>query len=408
MGCLDDSGLASGVPPVNVERRNVLFLLGSLRQGGMEQVVLELLRGLDRSRFRPFLLTFRGSDEALLKVLPGDVEVRDLGKCPGRDFGVCRKIAAYIRDARIHLVHSHNWETWLYAYLGVVWARSSVLIHAEHGRDSEDVGESFERRWCKRFLGWRTPFLTTVSTEIAGMFGDYLWIPSRKITTIPNGVDLERYRPASSREAAKAVVGFSAKRFLLGTVIGSLRPVKDVVTLLHSFRILCEHKSDVELAIVGGSQALRDGKGEMSDYEKMILNLAGELGVRDRAHFVGPVLDVEKYLPAFDVYVNTSRYEGTSLAILDALACGVPVVATRVGGTPMILSHEETGLLVPPESPEQVAEAVLRLRSGDLSERLQSAGRRLVEDQFNRSTMIAAYESVYERACSTSSADRRG
>jgi glycosyltransferase involved in cell wall biosynthesis len=212
-------------------------------------------------------------------------------------------------------------------------------------------------------------------------------LPRGRLGVIHNGIDPGPSPEAAGRAAARARLGLWSDAFIVGTV-ARLDPVKDLETLLRGFATARASHPDARLVVVG------DGT-ERAALER----IAASLGLGGSVLFLGERHDVREILPAFDVFVNTSVTEGVSITILEAMAAGLPVVATAVGGTPEVIVDGQQGILVPARSPEKIGQAILELaRNPALRQRLGTAGRRRVQDRFTVDRMVAEYMEVY-RSC---------
>jgi glycosyltransferase involved in cell wall biosynthesis len=375
---------------------NLLHTIGHLGFGGLEGGVVKVVNKIDRKQFLPFLIAITGFNEHGRRLLGKDVRFHGLTRKPGRDWGLVCKLAAYFVENKIDVVHSHNWETWLYSYLAARLARVPVFIHGEHGRDTEKLADDWRKKQVKTFLARHSDHLTTVSQDIMDLMVAQWRVAREKITVVPNGIDLARFYPPASREEAKAKVGLPRQSFVIGTVVGSIRPVKDLPTLVRAFAKIRQKHSRAELAIVGGKGA---GAGGGSSDTLELKNLARDLGVASAVSFFGPRHDVDNFMRAFDVYANSSVYEGMSNTLLEAMGCGAAIAATCVGGTPMIVRDGYNGLLVPAKSPEALAAAICRLvESPQLHKILIENGSKQVATRHCQESFVDVHARLYRDA----------
>jgi glycosyltransferase involved in cell wall biosynthesis len=203
---------------------------------------------------------------------------------------------------------------------------------------------------------------------------------------IPNGVDVERFLPASApgRSQLRAALGFAGSECLIGCV-ASFTPVKRHAMLLEAFARVHRANPECRLVLVGDGPLRAE-----------IETRARELGISGAVHFLGARADIEQILPALDIFVLASSTEGMSNAILEAQACGLPVVATAVGGNPELIEHQVTGLLVPVDEAGALALALQDL-AGDPGRRtaLGAAASRMVARDHSLAAMAAAYGRLY-------------
>lgn len=351
---------------------------------------------LDRHRFAPYLIATRGSDGQLALTLRDDINFIVLNKKPGRDWSIVRKLAAFFQEHQIDIVHSHNWETFLYAFLAARLAQVPVFIQGEHGRDTREIEDGWLKLRVKSLLAWQSDRLITVSQDIADLMIEKWQVNSDKIVVIPNGVDLTRFKESKNRTALRQWLGFPGKAIVIGTVIGTLRPIKDVPTLLQAFATVSRQHSVCRLVIMAGTNGPANGSVR-DDHHQQIMNIISSLGLERAVHFVPPKQDVETYMQSFDIYANSSLYEGMSNTLLEAMACGVPVVATRVGGTPFIVHDGYNGLLVSPGAPDELANALCALAANPwLRERIAENGFRYAREKHDLRSFVTAHERIYE------------
>lgn len=353
---------------------------------------------LDRHRFTPYLIATRGSDGQLALTLRDAITFLVLNKKPGRDWSIVRKLAAFFQEHQIDIVHSHNWETFLYAFLAARLAQVPVFIQGEHGRDTREIEDGWLKLRVKSLLAWQSDRLTTVSQDIADLMIEKWQVNPDKITVIPNGVDLTRFKESNNRTALRQWLGFPGEAIVIGTVIGTLRPVKDVPTLLQAFATVSRQHSACRLVIMGGTNGPTNGSFR-DDHHQHIMNIISSLGLERAVHFVPPQQDVETYMQSFDIYANSSVYEGMSNTLLEAMACGVPVVATKVGGTPFIVRDGYNGLLASPGAPDELANALYSLVSNpSLREQIAENGFRYVRENHDLRSFVSTHERIYEEA----------
>ncbi|RIK80790.1 hypothetical protein DCC62_03080 [candidate division KSB1 bacterium] len=377
----------------------VLHVIGRLSYGGLEGGVVKVVNNIRRDVFHPSLISLRGFDEQVRSALRDDVEFAVVQRKAGRDWGLVRKLANFFMQQRADIVHSHNWETWLYSFLAARLAHVPVFIHGEHGLEAADLSERMHKRLFKIMLASQTDHFTTVSPDIAYRMAQQWRVNKKKITITPNGIDRQRFCPPHLREICKQNVGLPSDAFVIGTVAGRFTAVKDLPTLLRAFSLIHQHHPNAALVIVGegdrhAQQALRQ--------------LATELDLSPALRIVKPTPQVEKYMQAFDVYANSSLYEGMSNTLLEAMGCGAAIVATRAGGTPFIVKDRKHGLLVEPQSPEKLAQAIGELMTNPaLRAMLSDSARRYVERHHCIETFVRKHEDLYANFFSRNITNRK-
>jgi glycosyltransferase involved in cell wall biosynthesis len=354
-------------------------LVLSLSPGGTERLVIEICKQLtDRVDSMVVCLDDRGAWAAELEA--ANIPVIALRRQPGFQPALSRQIARLITAHGIDVVHCHHYSPYVYGLLASLFTNAR-LVFTEHGRLS-DAGPPVKRRLVN-------PLLSMLGGQVCAVSGDLKnhmvaeGFPARRIQVVYNGIDPGRRPTAIHRQVAREMLGLPLDGFVAGTV-GRLDPVKNLRTMLQAHCMLLERQPDARLVIVG------DGP------ERAALEaLAGELNIAHAVTFAGYRSDVRALMPAFDVYLNTSAYEGVSLTILEAMAAGLPVVATSVGGNPEVVIDQETGMLVP-SRPRAIADAVGRLAFEPRRRRiLGDAGRWRVMRHFSIARMVHDYASLY-------------
>lgn len=258
----------------------------------------------------------------------------------------------YREMRRFHptIVHTHTAKAGVLGRLAALLSGAPVVVHTFHGHVLRGYFGPLKTaffRWLETRLARRTDAVIAVSDAVKADLVEFGVAPAAKIRVIPLGLDLERLTGSLPKGRLRAESGHSATAPLVG-ILGRLVPIKDVGTFLHAARIVVAARPEVRFAIVG------DGE-ERQRLEAM----AQELGLLSCLHFHGWKTDVEEVLGDIDLVVNCSLNEGTPVALIEALAAGRPVVATAVGGTPDVLGPNRHGLLVPPSSPQALADAIL-------------------------------------------------
>jgi glycosyltransferase involved in cell wall biosynthesis len=257
-------------------------------------------------------------------------------------------------------------------------ARMPVVISAIHSTGWPDrIGR------LNRLL---TP-LTDAFIGVAAPHGRYLveeeGFPIDRVHVIPNGVDVDRFQPCERDVTLLQRLGIPFDARIVG-LVAVLRPEKNHELFLRAAAIVRRQMANVHFVLIG------DGPQRES-----LTQLATELGLGDVVHFLGSRRDVPELLPLFDVFALTSKIEASPISILEAQACGVPVVATRVGSIPDSVLDGQTGLLVSPGSIDEVAAAVIRvLRSPELARSLRAEARAHVVSHHSLDGTVRGYEEL--------------
>ena len=354
-------------------------LVLSLSPGGTERLVIEICKQLaDRIESMVCCLDDRGSWAAELEA--ANIPVVALRRPPGFQPALARHIARLIKANGIDVVHCHHYSPYVYGLLASVFT-GTQLVFTEHGRLSDD-DPSLKRRMVNPFLSMLGGRVCAVSADLKQHMVAEGFSP-RRIQVVYNGIDPARRPTAIHRHVARELLGLSPDDVVVGSV-GRLDPVKNLPVMLQAHALVMQQHPEVRAVIVG------DGA------ERAALEAAAaDLGIAGTVTFTGYRPDVRTLMPAFDVYLNCSNYEGVSLTILEAMAAGLPVVATPVGGNPEVVVDHETGFLVPGRA-RSIADAIGRLVVDPRGRHiLGDAGRWRVMRHFSIARMVSDYASLY-------------
>ncbi len=355
-------------------------LVLSLSPGGTERLVIEIVRALaPQIESIVCCLDEPGAWAAELAEL--GVPVIALSRQPGFHPGLAIRLARVLKDREIDIVHCHHYSPYVYGLLASLLKPSVQLVFTEHGRLS-DAPPSLKRRLINPVLSRWPGKLCAVSADLKNhMVAE--GFPAKRVGVTYNGIDPGHRPTPFQRSAARALLGVPEEAFVVGTV-GRLDPVKNLHLLLQAHAFLVSKHPQLRTVIVGDG-AEREG----------LERHARSLGISDSVMFAGYRSDVRLLMSAFDVYANTSTYEGVSLTILEAMATALPVVATRVGGNPEVVIDQETGLLVPGIA-GAVADAIGGLvHDGRRRRVMGDAGRFRVKRHFSITRMVEEYAGVY-------------
>jgi len=373
----------SGTPLI----AHVIYRLGV---GGLENGLVNLINRLPESRYRHVIISLTEVSDFRQRITRSDVACFALNKRPGNDVKMLWKLWRLFRKLRPTIVHSRNLAA-LEAQLPAWLAGAPCRIHGEHGRDVYDMdGTSRKYRWIRRLYQPLVTRYVPLSQELEGYLRNQVGVADAKIRPICNGVDVESFRPLVPRDREAVLPpGFADPDSVLVGTVGRLEPIKDQLTLVRALAEMCTRRPEdnrLRLLLVGdGSQ-----KAEIEA-------LAASEGIRDRVWLAGNREDIVRLMSAMDVFVLPSLAEGISNTILEAMASGLPVVATRVGGNAELVIDGETGLLVPRADPKAMAEALLRYLDDDtLRSRHGTAARQRAVERLSIDVMVRNYQDVYD------------
>lgn len=365
----------------------VACVYGSMAKGGgAEQSVLGLIRGLDRQRFDPCLILRRRveNEHDLSGIQVLSAHCRSASETWWMEWRFAVEVFCAVRRLRIDIVHSHS-GTSPADRLGLL---AAGLAGARVVRTMRHTPIPVHGRFglLRRLFDHYTACWTVVSPDITEHLSVAAGVASSRIVSTPNGIDLSRYaEPAGNRELMRESLGVGAgDRVLLA--VGRLAVTKDHATLIRAMPMILSRCRNVKLMIAGG--------GDSRSLEKCI----ADLGVQDSVRLLGYREDVPNLLAAADIFVSASLNEGLPRAMVEAMAAGVPVIATDIPGTHHLLDNGSSGILVPVKSPESMAQAIFALVAApDERARLGRYGKDRAFEHFSTEAMVRRYEALYER-----------
>lgn len=357
--------------------------------GGMKNHLLSLLEYADRDRLQLYV---SGPPELLEAVRPGEVKVYPLPLSPEvnplHDRVVISRLAALLRQEKIDLLHAHGSRAGIPGRLAALLAGTPLRFFTAHN----SIFYSGWPAWklsamvlAERLLAACSQQVIAVSENLRRELLEREKLPPHKVVVIHNGIDPDRFM--SERRCAVIEGDRGDRSVVLGTV-ARLAPQKGLATLLRAFALLEEQLAgafDLRLVLVGDGPLLSELK-----------TLARQLGIDRRVIFTGMRRDIPELLHSFDIFVLPSLTEGLPLTVLEAMAAGLPVVASRVGGIPEAVLDGQTGFLVPPGH-----EAALAGKLGHLVQqpewrcRMGAAGRQRVLAEFTARSMVRKTERLY-------------
>jgi sugar transferase (PEP-CTERM/EpsH1 system associated) len=379
-------GTSDAVEP----RPLIAHVIHSLAVGGLENGLVNLINHLPRDRYRHVVICLTGYTEFRNRIRNPDVAVYALHKRPGKDFRIFVELWRLLHRLRPDIVHTRNLST-LEAQLPAALAGVPHRIHGEHGRDVDDMDGT--RRKYQLLRRVFRPFVhryVALSSELARYLQEKVGVPERKLIRLCNGVDTRRFVPDDAgARLLSTPLPLDADSVIIGTV-GRMEPVKDQLTLVHAFIELVRARAD-------GSEKLRlviIGDGVLRAPAMALLE---EAGMSPIAWLPGERDDVPELFREMDIFVLPSLAEGISNTILEAMASGLPIVATDVGGNGELVVGGETGILVPRADPKAMAEAIKRYADDQDLRRLHGeGGRRRCETEFSIDTMVRRYGDLYD------------
>jgi glycosyltransferase involved in cell wall biosynthesis len=358
-------------------RPSVLLVGDTLNFGGTEGQFVELARGLDRSRWDVDVACMRAEGPLRDRLEAVGIQPWSCGrgslKSPGFIAGVL-DLARHLRSRRVRIVHCFDFYSNVQAVPAARLARVPVVIASQ--RDLGDLRPRYQQRVQRTMLRLATHVLVN-SEAIAERLAGTRAGRSGRISVIRNGVDLSRFKPASALASGGTAT-------LVGA-LANLRPEKGLLQLVEAAALVKTVAPEARFSIWGEGPL----RAEIEAHGRA-------LGVSDIVRLNGSTREPENALRQCGVFVLPSLSEACSNVVLEAMATGLPVVATRVGGTPALIEEGRTGLLVPPGDPRSLADEIVRLlRAPDMAARLGAAARAHALAEFGMPRMLERVETLY-------------
>lgn len=355
----------------------------SLDAGGLERLAIDLVREGASLGQRVSVVCLERPGRLVGQAEAAGAEVHCVHKRPGLRFGIIPALAKLFGDCQSKIVHTHQIGALFYAGPAARRAGVPIVVHTEHGKH---YSQRLRTRWLGRQAGRYAHKFCCVSQDIADETLKARIVPRDKIAVVANGIDTARFSRRTDTAALRLELGIPGEAKVVGT-IGRLDEIKRQDLLIRAFASLVQNRPEAHLVIVG------DGP-----LREQLMHMAESFLPAGQYHFAGYQNEPERYLQLMDVFALTSRSEGMPLAILEAWAAGVPVVASSVGGVPELVRHEQTGLLFESGDEAAIVKALeLLLSDAGLAKRLRSAAGERVNDEFSLLQTVRAYQRHYNQ-----------
>lgn len=355
----------------------IAHLVLSLDMGGLERLVIDLAREQRAAGYdaRIFCVWCKGVLAA--QAQRHGIPLLEFGKERGFSPVLLLRMAGQLRRFRPDVLHTHNPVVHHYGVSAAILARVPAIVNTLHGQHGCQVAKTDRRlrRLYRCTLPW-TGAVAMVSKETKAHYEVEWGVPSRKSRVVFNGIDVERF---SSRPT---LPGSCLPALRFGTV-GRLVPVKDHVTLIDAFARVVSTWPQAELHIAG------DGEERLHIEERV-----AALGLGKSVRLHGALQDIPGFLASLDVFVLSSLSEGLPVALLEAMANGLPVVSTRVAGLPSVAPENDVAFYCPPSNPEALAAQMSRMAQANLGA-MGATARSIVKRRFSIRQTANEYEQIY-------------
>jgi sugar transferase (PEP-CTERM/EpsH1 system associated) len=362
----------------------IVQLLHALTVGGAEVLAARLARRL-RDEYRFVFVCLDGLGELGEQLRGAGFPVHVLGRRPGLDWRCPLRLARVLGRERADLVHAHQYTPFFYGLMGRLLCRRPPVLFTEHGRWLPDIRRP-RRILANRLLVERRDRIVGVGKSVRQALIRNEGLPARRVGVVYNGIDVHAFGDTRhDRPAVRREIGLGPHDLAI-LQVARLDHLKDHATAVRALARVARERPEARLVLIGEGPERAKIEACVREYK-----LAG------RVVFLGLRRDVARLLAAADLFLLTSISEGIPLTVLEAMAAGLPVVSTRVGGVPEIVADGQTGLLAPAGDDEALAAVILQLAGNEnLRRQLGDAGRERARTRFSEERMVGEYARIYE------------
>lgn len=385
------SGMAATCHAVPARKFRVLHIIKTSELSGMPSYVLSIIRNLDRDLFESTVICPPDGplveDLKKLGVPAITIEIERYGFSLLKDIHAFLEILQVVKRGDFHIIHSHGSKSGLYNRIATKIAGVPLSIHTVHLFSFHESQNPVLNKFfviCERVMAKMTDHIITVSKHLQMQAVSLKIAELTKITAIPNGVPLARFGNAAPTKILERHVDVEESAPVIGTV-GRLVEQKGHKDLLEAFQNVQKRIPRTKLVLVG------DGP-----LRQRLERLAKALEIRNCVQFLGTQRNVEDILKTFSIFVLPSYWEGLPLALMEAMASGIPVVATDIAAHREIVTHEENGVLTPVGEPKRLADSIIYVLSNPEKAHLMGANaRQTIFEKHDETLMVRAIQETY-------------
>jgi len=370
-----------------MRRLNLMIICSSSLLGGTESHLLNLVRKLDRERFNiNFVCPSQGNLFQELKRLNIKPVIIDIRK--KSNLNAIPRLVRLMRENRVDIVQTYGLRAMFFGHLAAKFAKVKIIVSSVRvllrAQRKIDKFKSFFYFIINKFSSIFSDKIVVSSNAIRNDLIIYGRINPQKIVTIYNSIDLESFKAAGNCVKIKDELRINPDSCVVG-IVARLVPEKAINDFIQAALMILKEIPQTTFLVIG------DGP-----LRRMLEELVSELGLNSNIVFTGFRTDIPDLISIFDVAVLSSIFEGFGIVILEYMALGKPVVATRIGGIPEIITDKENGLLVSPQRPDEMARAVISLLNDeDKARQIGLAARTMVESRFSAGKMVEEYHKLY-------------
>ncbi|MHB8711794.1 MAG: glycosyltransferase family 4 protein [Trichloromonadaceae bacterium] len=365
---------------------HLMQITHDLAIGGLQKVVVNICRNIDREKYKISVLCLRNLGPLADEIAELGIKIILLPQSKNKtDYLSFLKIAKVLSSEKVDLIHTHNTQPFIEGTLGsLISGGKRSIIHTDHSRPFPDKFRYMFAEWLVSHFVYK---IVGVSKNTVKNLSKYEKISKKRLVLIENGVDRTKFKYTKKKEQLKKIIGISSDSIVLG-VITRLESVKGVDYLIKAMPNVIQNYPNAHLLVVG------DG-GEMKKLKAEVFNL----NICHNVTFLGFRNDIPDILNILDIYILPSISEGLPMGLLEAMAVGCPIIASRVGGVPEILKHKDNALLVEPGRSEELATSIKQLiKSPSLRKRLSAKVSEDFDEKYSVKQMVDKYQELFSKA----------
>ncbi len=367
---------------------HIIYALGT---GGLENGLVNIINRMPAERYRHVIVCLTEAHDFKNRINVAGVEVIELHKQPGQDLGLYGRLWRVIRTQKPDVIHTRNLNA-LEMQLVAFFASGAKRVHGEHGRDVSDLhGQNRKYNLLRKIVRTILHRYIAVSQDLAHWLQKTVSVAPEKIAQIYNGVDQAHFFPKQGLASKILPCHLSTEDVLIIGTVGRLAAVKDQLSLVSAFCKLVnrnpEYRKKLRLVIVGDGPSRRDIESLITDSK-----------LEDLSWLAGDRSDISELLRAMDIFVLPSLGEGISNTILEAMATGLPIIATDVGGNSELVDPDVNGFLVRTGDSDQLADSIeVLVQNTEKRQSFGVASRQKIAEKFNWERTVESYMEVYDQ-----------
>jgi glycosyltransferase involved in cell wall biosynthesis len=353
--------------------------------GGTEQVIRQLVENMPIDSVEHHIFCLDGEIKELGKLLIAKgFKIHSYQRKKGFDWSLVWHLKRLITQEKYDVLHCHQYTPFVYGVIASIF-NSSKVIFTEHGRFYPEVIKP-KRKYINPILSFFTDKITAISNATAKAVVDFEYMPKHKVKVVYNGLKLnvDELKQTHTVESLRDFLKVPKSAFIFGT-IARLDPIKNHIMLIRAFAELCKNHNNLYLVIIGD--------GPMMNELRMLI---ADLNIENNIVLTGFIVEPQKYLLVMDVFLLPSFSEGTSMTLLEAMACGIAPIVTNVGGNPEIVENDVSGLIVENDDQSGLESAMLKLLiDKDVRLKLSGGAVKRFNGTFKENHMVNNYMKIY-------------